>query len=256
MYDPLPSGTFTDPYGPRGVVPGLGDLGFHTGLDKAAAAGTPIYAAHSGRVSRKWWDAFANGAGAGGNMVAIAGDDGYETRYAHMQSQSPLSVGDRVVGGQTVIGYVGRSGAATGNHLHFEALKAGKFVDPKPLITNSAPTLPEQKEDEEMKRAMYYSKGGIQYVIIGEPLSGWAYEYTTRDSKFNNTMAALFQTGDFVSVDESIYNAFKRSLADVRNGGAVTATVQIEGSALTDAAKSGAEAGAKAAVSGLTLKAQ
>lgn len=135
LYDPVPDGRYTDGFGPRGWVPDVGDMGFHTGQDKAAPAGTPIVAVHDGVVIRKWWDAFVNGDGAGGWMLAIAGDDGLESRYAHKLEESPLPVGTRVVGGLSTIGAVGSSGAANGAHLHLEILQNGEFVDPRPLIT-------------------------------------------------------------------------------------------------------------------------
>lgn len=141
LTNPVPSGRFTDPFGDRGWVPGLGWLGFHTGRDIAANTGIPILAAHNGTVTAKWYDRFADGSGAGGWMVKIQGDDGLETRYAHMTAESPLPVGARVVQGRTVVGFVGSSGAATGPHLHFEVLENGVFVNPDPYIT-ATPTPP------------------------------------------------------------------------------------------------------------------
>lgn len=146
---PCPQGRQTDGYGPRGNVAGLGNLGFHTGQDWAAPAGTAILAAQDGVVTRKWWDAFANGAGAGGNMIAIRGDNGWETRYAHMLNQSPLNIGQRVEAGQQV-GQVGSSGAATGAHLHFELLINGQYVNPLPYIGKPQP-IPVRKKDKFMK---------------------------------------------------------------------------------------------------------
>ena len=43
----------------------------------------------------------------------------YQTVYMHMRTRSFLRVGQSVRAGQT-IGYVGRTGDATGPHLHFE----------------------------------------------------------------------------------------------------------------------------------------
>lgn len=139
LFNPVPSGRLTDRYGPRGAVTGVGNLGFHTGDDIAADEGTPIVAAHDGVIERVWWDTFAGGGAAGGNMVEIRGDDGLLTRYAHMVAKSPFSVGARVVGGQTVIGHVGQTGAANGDHLHFEVLAKGQFVAPWQYVTEAAP---------------------------------------------------------------------------------------------------------------------
>lgn len=122
-------GRLTDPFGWRGEIPGVVGAQLHSGRDIAADAGTPIYAAAPGTVSRVWWDTFANGAGAGGWMVEIDHGDGIATRYAHMKERSWRKPGERVVL-ESVIGHVGSTGAATGPHLHFEVLINGQFVDP------------------------------------------------------------------------------------------------------------------------------
>lgn len=173
---PVPNGTFTDAFGPRGFVPGVGNVGFHTGRDIAAPAGTPIYAAHSGIVTRKWWDAFADGSGAGGWMVEIDHGDGiYISRYAHMSEPSPLIVGGRVIEGQTIVGYVGSSGAANGPHLHHEVLEYGRYVNPDPLYAinqgaalspSPAPVPTPEERDEEMAN-VYLSAEGNSYASPG-----------------------------------------------------------------------------------------
>ncbi|UOQ58546.1 M23 family metallopeptidase [Leucobacter allii] len=126
-------GTLTDPFGPRGSVPGLGDLGLHTGRDIAAPEGTLIHPAAPGVVTNVWWDAFVGGAGAGGNMVELDHGGGIRTRYAHMVDPSNKSVGDWCTL-DSVIGLLGQSGAANGPHLHLELLDNGVFVDPDPYL--------------------------------------------------------------------------------------------------------------------------
>lgn len=94
--------------------PVLGVTRPHLGTDFAAPTGTPIMAAGSGRVvhvGRK---------GGYGHTVIIQHSNQYRTLYAHMSRYANgLRVGSRVDQGQ-VIGYVGRSGLATGPHLHYE----------------------------------------------------------------------------------------------------------------------------------------
>lgn len=126
---PVSGGRLTDAFGPRGIVAGLGDLGTHTGRDISAPSGTPIYAVAAGTITRIWFDRFPNGAGAGGHMIEIDHGSGVRSRYAHMESASHRSVGDRVTT-QSVIGHVGSTGAATGPHLHLEILINGVYVDP------------------------------------------------------------------------------------------------------------------------------
>lgn len=86
--------------------------GSHQGLDLAIDAGTEIYAAGSGTVVvAGWYYTY-------GNCVVIDHGNGVRTLYAHCTSVN-TEVGDEVAQGD-VIGYVGMTGYATGNHLHFE----------------------------------------------------------------------------------------------------------------------------------------
>ena len=56
--------------------------------------------------------------------------NGYETEYLHATKLGPgVRVGASVKQGQ-VIGYVGKTGMATGYHLHFGMKKNSKYVDP------------------------------------------------------------------------------------------------------------------------------
>ncbi len=132
---PLPSGVATDAFGYRAAIPGVVGAQLHTGQDWKAPKGTPVLAAHAGRVNRVWVDVFADGSPAGGNMLQI-GSAQCSTRYAHLNGYA-VKLGDEVRAGQ-VIGYVGRTGAATGDHLHFELLlPGGQFVNPVPYLTAS-----------------------------------------------------------------------------------------------------------------------
>lgn len=155
---PLPGGKPTDRFGPRGVVAGIGDLGFHTGQDWAAPQETPILAAHDGVVTRQWFDRYKDGTPAGGNMIEIRGDEGIHTRYAHMLHRSPLAIGQRVTAGQ-VIGQVGATGAATGPHLHFEVIVRGTAIDPLPLIDATPPL-----EEIPMPALIRHPNGDIGFV--------------------------------------------------------------------------------------------
>ncbi|GAB2558847.1 M23 family metallopeptidase [Leucobacter ruminantium] len=133
LVHPCPTGKRTDAFGWRAAIPGVVGPQLHTGQDWAAPAGTPVYAAHAGRVNKVWWDTMRDGSPAGGNMLQI-GAANLSTRYAHLSSYA-VRLGDEVRAGQ-VIGYVGRTGAATGDHLHFELLlPGGQFVNPVPYLT-------------------------------------------------------------------------------------------------------------------------
>lgn len=106
----------------------MGDGRGHKGIDIAAPYGTPIYAAASGTVTRA-----ANKYDGYGNSVMVANDDGNVTMYAHMSSIA-ISYGDYVVKGQ-LLGYVGSTGYATGNHLHFEVRSNGYYLDPLDYVS-------------------------------------------------------------------------------------------------------------------------
>ncbi len=98
------------------------DRSTHRAIDIAAKRGTEIYASNSGTVS------FAGTNGAYGKMVIIDHDYGYQTVYAHMSS-IVAEKGDVVEKGD-VIGYVGMTGSASGNHLHFELRYHEERMDP------------------------------------------------------------------------------------------------------------------------------
>lgn len=106
-----------------------GDGRGHKGIDIAAPYGTPIYAAASGTVI----DAGTGWNGGYGNCVIVENDDGNVTVYAH-QAELAVEYGDVIEKGQ-LIGYVGSTGDSTGNHLHFEVRKDGKYYDPELYVS-------------------------------------------------------------------------------------------------------------------------
>jgi murein DD-endopeptidase MepM/ murein hydrolase activator NlpD len=85
---------------------------FHRGIDIRAAYGQDVPAAGPGRVVSAGTD------GGYGESVVIEHAGGVRTRYAHL-SAIAVQAGDTVADGQ-LIGRAGRSGRATGTHLHFE----------------------------------------------------------------------------------------------------------------------------------------
>jgi len=94
----------------------------HTGIDYAAAYGTPVRATADGSVSH------AAVRGGYGNMVEVQHPNGYATRYAHL---SRIGVRPyQLVRQGDVIGWVGATGLATGPHLHYEVRRKGQPVDP------------------------------------------------------------------------------------------------------------------------------
>jgi murein DD-endopeptidase MepM/ murein hydrolase activator NlpD len=95
----------------------------HTGLDFAAAYGTPVMAVAQGEVTG------AGYAGAYGNRVIITHADGTETWYCHMDDYT-VSPGEQVEAGE-VVGHIGMTGNTTGPHLHLEVRPSPNVpVDP------------------------------------------------------------------------------------------------------------------------------
>ena len=109
------------PFGNR-TSPTAGASSYHQGVDLSADAGTPIYASRGGQVS------VATYGSAAGYYVKINHMDGFSSIYMHMTHYT-VSPGQHVNQGQ-VIGYVGRTGVATGNHLHFGIMYNGAYVNP------------------------------------------------------------------------------------------------------------------------------
>ncbi len=95
----------------------------HTGIDFAAAIGTPIYATADGTIESV--EVKFSGYG---KLVEIDHGFGYHTRYAHMHEFN-VRTGQRIKRGD-LIGYVGNTGLSTAPHLHYEVLINGSHVDP------------------------------------------------------------------------------------------------------------------------------
>ncbi len=94
--------------------PILNKIRAHKGVDYAAPTGTPIKATGDGVVLH------AGRKGGYGKTVILRHGGNYSTVYAHLHKYAKgVRNGKRVKQGQ-VIGYVGKSGLATGPHLHYE----------------------------------------------------------------------------------------------------------------------------------------
>lgn len=118
--------TISSMFGLR-VHPVLNTLKAHKGVDYAAPKGTPIQTTGDGTIE------FIGRKKGYGKVIVIQHIDNLTTVYAH-QSRFVRGVkkGDFVFKGDT-IGYVGSTGTATGNNLHYEVRIDDEPVDPLEL---------------------------------------------------------------------------------------------------------------------------
>lgn len=113
---------------------------FHSGTDFGAPEGTPLYSNVTGTVLAAGKDS------AGANYVGVTDDKtGYTHWYWHMMKPASVQAGQRVQKGE-LVGFVGHTGNAKGNHLHYTVTKPGRndwwnakesTVDPLPFATSS-----------------------------------------------------------------------------------------------------------------------
>ena len=128
--------------------PILNRIKAHTGVDYAAPTGTPVRATGSGTVS------FRGNNGGYGKLIEIKHSEDYSTRYAHLSRyKKGIQVGSKVKQGE-VIGYVGRTGRATGPHLHYEFRVNGMHTNPLTVKLPAAKPINELEKDSFFKTAI------------------------------------------------------------------------------------------------------
>ncbi len=105
---------------------GDGLLGYHTGIDISNALDTPIQVTADGVVEEAgWMDRYGWG-------VRVRHNGEQETLYAHMNHVN-VKAGQKISRGD-ILGTMGRSGNATGVHLHYEVRLNGKPTNPQPYL--------------------------------------------------------------------------------------------------------------------------
>ena len=106
--------------------PFTGERAFHSAVDISTHKGQPVYATAAGRVQS------ASRNGAYGNLVVIEHGFRLKTRYGHLLDFA-VKEGDTVTRGD-VIGYVGATGRATGEHVHYEVWVNERPMNPQRLL--------------------------------------------------------------------------------------------------------------------------
>jgi murein DD-endopeptidase MepM/ murein hydrolase activator NlpD len=108
----------------------------HYGVDYAAPIGTPVWSVGDGVVAERGRNKAA------GNYVTVRHNDTYLTRYNHLSRFAKgIRKGTKVDQGQ-VIGYVGRTGYATGPHLDFRMYAHGRPINSLKNTSITAAAMP------------------------------------------------------------------------------------------------------------------
>ncbi|HSR53809.1 MAG TPA: M23 family metallopeptidase [Acidobacteriota bacterium] len=108
--------------------PFKGTRAWHNGLDVRAPKGSRVIAAADGVITYAGWRSGF------GKLVVVKHRFGFESYYGHL-SKVMVEKG-QAVRRTDVLGYVGSTGRATGNHVHFEVRFRGDSLDPQRLIRN------------------------------------------------------------------------------------------------------------------------
>ena len=122
---PVEGGWYSSNFGWR-IDPFTGQRAFHEGIDFMAEEGTPIQAAAAGVV------VYSEFHPQYGNMIEIDHGNDLISRYAHA-SKRFVKIGDVVLRGSK-IAEVGKTGRATGAHLHFEVRQRGVARNPAQFL--------------------------------------------------------------------------------------------------------------------------
>lgn len=124
--------------------------GWHQGIDLVAPHDTPVYAIESGQVEKTEDGFFGYG-----KNVLIAHDNEFKSLYAHL-SQIQTQTGKKVGRGE-LIGLVGKTGWATGDHLHLEIHYKNIPINPLEVL----PVKPAEIQYDGMYFQLQASTSGI-----------------------------------------------------------------------------------------------
>ncbi|MEL7622678.1 MAG: M23/M56 family metallopeptidase [Clostridiales bacterium] len=102
---------------------------FHDGIDIPAPSETPVLAADTGTIIEMDKNE------TGGNYVIIDHGNGQKTFYSHLLGHAESLASNDTVQQGDIIGYVGATGDATGNHLHFGLTIDDEYIDPMSIFT-------------------------------------------------------------------------------------------------------------------------
>lgn len=157
--------------------PVLKEVRPHYGVDYAAAIGTPVMATASGTVEAISYN------NSNGNYIAIRHNNGYKTFYLHLNGfNRALRKGSSVNQGQ-IIGYVGKTGYATGPHLDYRINKGGVWLNPLTFVATPTSLKKEEKDK-------YFKIADRKIKILDKAFP--VYAKTSPSSCSNNTIYPIF----------------------------------------------------------------
>ncbi|MEE9348764.1 MAG: N-acetylmuramoyl-L-alanine amidase [Flavobacteriaceae bacterium] len=185
----------TSAYGMR-IHPKTNSKKMHNGIDLASKKGVKVGASAKGKIIFATFDDLY------GNLVKIDHENGFQTNYAHMNSIT-VKVGD-VVEANEKIGTVGNTGVSSGDHLHFEILENGSYVNPVLHLnmdniksikgafinTNKSNTSSRKKSSSKMSVAntdsnLLSNNYNYNYIYKNKPKSNYEYNYKYNYTKPN-----------------------------------------------------------------------
>ena len=165
LRSPLKFSRISSHFNLRRKHPILNRIRAHKGVDYAAPTGTPIKVTGDGVIHH-----LGNKGGYGKTIIVKHGNK-YSTLYAHLSRyKKGLRRGRPVKQGQ-VIGYVGKSGLATGPHLHYEFLVHGAHRNPLTVALPKAEGVPVAEMDQFKTRTthLFAMLDASQRSIAGSP---------------------------------------------------------------------------------------
>lgn len=205
----------TSPFGMR-VHPVTGKNTMHNGIDLVASSNGTVgqadyIVAHTGGTVES-----AGFSSSAGNYVNIRVDAKTIMAYYHMRETPYVKKGDVVKAGDK-IGYMGKTGTATGVHLHWGIKVNGSWVDPAPYLKKDYPaTETKPKEENTVKIEMtVLTKGskGEQVKTLQRLLLAMGYN-----------LGGYGADGSFGNATDSAVRAFQKAKGLAQDGSVGQAT--------------------------------
>jgi hypothetical protein len=175
---PCISHRVTSPYGVRNGKK-------HDGVDISPnpPKSEPVFAMGAGKVTTNSYNTLS------GYFVRITHDGRLATTYRHLKAKSPVKVGTKVVAGQK-IGDTGKTGSATGIHLHIELWRNGSVIDVTPYLNAFGGK--DVIIDTSAKNGWLKESGSWYYYKAGVKQTGWLKD---NDYWYYLSASGTMQTG-------------------------------------------------------------